>query len=68
VQSSAYALELVALCERLVDDLPERNRLVRSYLTLTIQEMTPAEFAALMKTDWDRWMPIVKASGFTAED
>ena len=29
---------------------------------------TPAEFAQRVRTDFDRWGPIVKASGFTAED
>jgi tripartite-type tricarboxylate transporter receptor subunit TctC len=28
----------------------------------------PAEFAATLKADIERWAPIVKASGFTAED
>jgi tripartite-type tricarboxylate transporter receptor subunit TctC len=30
--------------------------------------MTPAGFAAVVKDDLERWAPIVKASGFTAED
>jgi tripartite-type tricarboxylate transporter receptor subunit TctC len=29
---------------------------------------TPAEFAAVVKADVARWAPIVKASGFVAED
>ena len=29
---------------------------------------TPAEFAAMVKGDVDRWGPIVKATGFTAEE
>ena len=29
---------------------------------------TPAEFAAMVKADIDRWGPIVKATGFTAEE
>lgn len=36
-------------------------------LDLEIREMTPAEFGALMRADYDRWAPIIKASGFTAE-
>lgn len=30
--------------------------------------MTPVGFAAVVKADLERWAPIVKASGFTAED
>jgi tripartite-type tricarboxylate transporter receptor subunit TctC len=30
--------------------------------------MTPVGFAAVLKADLERWRPIVKASGFTAED
>jgi tripartite-type tricarboxylate transporter receptor subunit TctC len=30
--------------------------------------MTPADFARQIKTDFDRWGPIVKASGFTPMD
>ena len=29
---------------------------------------TPAEFAATVRADYDRWGPVVKASGFVAED
>jgi len=29
---------------------------------------TPKEFAQLVKSDFDRWGPIVQASGFTPED
>ncbi|WP_187435101.1 Bug family tripartite tricarboxylate transporter substrate binding protein [Bradyrhizobium cytisi] len=29
---------------------------------------TPKEFAQLIKSDFDRWGPIVRASGFTPED
>jgi tripartite-type tricarboxylate transporter receptor subunit TctC len=29
---------------------------------------TPTEFAQLIKSDFDRWRPIVQASGFTPED
>ena len=28
---------------------------------------TPAEFAAILKKDRERWVPIIKASGFKAE-
>jgi len=30
--------------------------------------MTPVGFASVVKADLERWAPIVKASGFTAED
>src|SRR5262245_20363095 len=29
---------------------------------------TPAELAAILKADYDRWGPVIKASGFTSED
>jgi tripartite-type tricarboxylate transporter receptor subunit TctC len=29
---------------------------------------TPAELAAMLKADYDRWGPVIKASGFTSED
>ena len=34
---------------------------------LEIREMAPAEIAAMLKTEYDRWRPIVKASGFSAD-
>ena len=37
-------------------------------LELEIQEMTPAEFTALVKRDYERWAPVVKASGFRADE
>jgi tripartite-type tricarboxylate transporter receptor subunit TctC len=36
-------------------------------LDLEIREMTPAEIAASLKAEYDRWAPIVKASGFSAD-
>jgi tripartite-type tricarboxylate transporter receptor subunit TctC len=32
------------------------------------QAMSPLAFREIVKTDLERWAPIVKASGFTAED
>jgi tripartite-type tricarboxylate transporter receptor subunit TctC len=29
---------------------------------------TPAELAARLKSDFDFWLPIVKATGFTADN
>jgi tripartite-type tricarboxylate transporter receptor subunit TctC len=29
---------------------------------------TPAELAAIVRSDYDRWGPVIKASGFTSED
>jgi tripartite-type tricarboxylate transporter receptor subunit TctC len=34
---------------------------------LEARSSTPAELAALLKADGDKWGPIVKAIGFTAE-
>jgi tripartite-type tricarboxylate transporter receptor subunit TctC len=31
-------------------------------------DATPQEFAQLVKSDFDRWGPIMRASGFTPED
>ena len=36
-------------------------------LDLDIREMSPAEIAAMLKFEYDRWGPVVKASGFSAE-
>ncbi len=36
-------------------------------LGLDIRPMTPAQFAALVKADYERWGPVIKASGFTAD-
>ena len=36
-------------------------------LDLEIREMAPAEIAAMIKVQYDRWRPIVKASGFSAD-
>jgi tripartite-type tricarboxylate transporter receptor subunit TctC len=47
-----------------------RNESVRSKLRaldLDIAEMTPAELAAKLKAEHDRWGPIVKVSGFNAD-
>lgn len=33
-------------------------------LLLDVHELTPAQFADLVKTDSERWRPIIKASGF----
>lgn len=49
----------------------ERTQQIRDRmqgLDLEIQEMNPAEFAALVKRDYERWKPVVKASGFIAEE
>lgn len=36
-------------------------------LDLEIREMAPAEISAMLKAEYDRWGPIVKASGFSAD-
>jgi hypothetical protein len=36
-------------------------------LDLEINEMMPAEISAKIKVEYERWRPIVKASGFTAD-
>ncbi len=37
-------------------------------LAMDPADATPQEFARLVKSDFDRWGPIVRASGFTPED
>lgn len=37
-------------------------------IAMETRQSTPAGFAAIVKADIDRWGPIVKASGFTAEE
>jgi tripartite-type tricarboxylate transporter receptor subunit TctC len=36
-------------------------------LALDINELTPAQFAALLKSDVARWTPVIKASGFQVQ-
>ncbi len=45
-------------------DLAERL----AQLGLEARPTTPAQINAVVRTDFDNWAPIVKASGFTAED
>jgi tripartite-type tricarboxylate transporter receptor subunit TctC len=37
-------------------------------LSVEATGVTPGEFAQLIKSDFDRWGPIVQASGFSPED
>jgi tripartite-type tricarboxylate transporter receptor subunit TctC len=37
-------------------------------LSVEASSLTPGEFAQLIKSDFDRWGPIVQASGFSPED
>ena len=36
-------------------------------LGFAVREMNPAQFAALVKADFQRWGPVIKASGFTLD-
>ncbi len=36
-------------------------------LALDINELSPAQFSALLKSDVERWRPVIKASGFKVE-
>jgi tripartite-type tricarboxylate transporter receptor subunit TctC len=36
-------------------------------LDLEVREMTPAELVSQLKVEYDRWAPVVKASGFSAD-
>jgi tripartite-type tricarboxylate transporter receptor subunit TctC len=47
-----------------------RNQAVADRLRsmdMEIREMSVPDFAALIKSDYERWTPIIKASGFTAD-
>ena len=46
---------------------PEMVELVQK-LGLRARSASPAEFAAMVKADLERWGPVVKASGFTADE
>ena len=37
-------------------------------LDYEIHELSPAALAELVKQDYERWKPVVKASGFTAQE
>jgi tripartite-type tricarboxylate transporter receptor subunit TctC len=37
-------------------------------LSVEAVSVTPGEFAQLIKSDFDRWGPIVQASGFSPEN
>jgi tripartite-type tricarboxylate transporter receptor subunit TctC len=37
-------------------------------LDLEVREMSAAEFAAVVKTDYGRWGPIIRASGFSGDN
>lgn len=36
-------------------------------LGFDVREMTPAQFAALVKADYERWGPVIKSSGFSVQ-
>jgi tripartite-type tricarboxylate transporter receptor subunit TctC len=36
-------------------------------LDLEVREMSAAEFAAVVKADYDRWRPIIRASAFRGD-
>lgn len=62
--------ELVARYNEFVNQA-QRSAAVRDRLGalgLEFHEMAPAEIAAKVKAEYDRWGPIVKASGFSADD
>jgi len=62
--------ELAARLSRAINEAatspPGRQRLLDMGLEPT--GTSPAQFAAIIQRDFDRWTPVIKASGFTAED
>jgi len=48
----------------------KRQDLQDGYAAIAMEtvQSTPASFAATIKADMERWQPIIKASGFTAEE
>jgi tripartite-type tricarboxylate transporter receptor subunit TctC len=59
VQRANTALRAALADKETVDGL--------AVMGLEAKSSTPAELAALLKADTERWGPIVKAIGFTAE-
>jgi tripartite-type tricarboxylate transporter receptor subunit TctC len=37
-------------------------------LSFEVEGQSPAEFGKIVKAEWDRWGPVVKASGFSSEE
>ena len=37
-------------------------------LSFEVEGQSPAEFSKIVKTEIDRWGPVVKASGFSSEE
>ena len=46
----------------------DRFRAGAAKLSVDAMSLTPAKFSRLIKSDFDRWGPIVRNSGFTPED
>lgn len=38
-----------------------------NYLLLEVKELTPEQFASVVKTDYQRWAPVIKTSGFSID-
>jgi tripartite-type tricarboxylate transporter receptor subunit TctC len=36
-------------------------------LDLEVREMSPAEFSSLVRADYGRWGPVIRASGFKGD-
>jgi tripartite-type tricarboxylate transporter receptor subunit TctC len=63
--STELVAQLNAIFVKSMRTVTVRDRL--QALGLDIREMTPAQFAALVKADYQRWAPVVKASGLSVE-
>lgn len=60
----------IAKTSAILNALMQRQDIKDGYAGIGMETMqsTPASFAAVIKSDMERWGPIVKASGFTAEE
>lgn len=62
--------DAVARLNRSIGEAVKGEEIVQSFAKTgnDVSLSTPAEFAALIRSDIENWGPIVKASGFTADD
>jgi len=62
--------EIVAALSAAIGDAVKSSQMIESLAKVgnTTAFQSPAEFAATVKADIARWAPVVKASGFIAED
>ena len=62
--------DIVAALHAAIDDALKSSEIGESFdrFGVEIASAAPAQFAATLKADYERWGPIVKASGFSVEE